>query len=106
MRSTTTGVTGGDTGAGLMTRSSASEPNVGEAVRSPRSAATVVRPVPPAAMTSAARSKRRPPSGLPMVNTSAAVRNAPAAVTRLSVFTLFVTNGSGLRPARGSSIWW
>ncbi len=107
VRSTTTGVTGGDTGAGLVTRSSASEPKVGEAVRSPRNAATVVRPVPPAAMTSAARSKRRLPSGLPSVNTFAALRKATASVTRASVCTVFVTNGSGLRRLpMGSSIWW
>src|SRR5581483_9642566 len=58
VRSTTTGVTLGETASGLSIRSSASDPNDGGEVRSPRSEDTVVRPVPAADITSAVRTNR------------------------------------------------
>ena len=105
-RSTTTGTTGVDTASGLSTRSSASEPKDGALLRSPRSADTVRRPPSAASSMSAARTNRWSASGWPASRTFAASLSALAAVTRPSVCVRFVTNGNGLRPESGSSIWW
>ena len=106
VRSTTVATTGGEIASGLSTRSSASEPKVGGAVRSPRNDDVDVGPVPLADITRAARVNRPSVSGLPSAKIVAASRSVLAATTRASVAARFVTNGNGLRPVSGSSIWW
>ena len=99
VRSTTTGVTGGETASGLSTRSSASDPNDGAcaALTTQRGDRRPPAARPPPARARPARSARRR-SASPAVSTLAASFSAIAAVTRSSVFAVLVTNGSGLRP--------